>query len=250
MWTFNVARELLRLAGHTVLPTEIPRQEKVTGEILQKVLNDLNPGGIYALKTHTLYECFPHARFIINHRDLRDVMISFMRFMNLNFEEGLEGAIEMIKTEDHFMKFPKDVTLHLEFTELTSNPLNTVVSIMKFLRLKLGQKEIDGVVEKFTKENVKRLITDTEQNIKDRGAAGQLVKEGEIVPLEKGNYMKSLYIPDSFDGFSAQSKFDRSVQKLGVFDFSNYGPNANYFNDTLQELGWVVDGFDLRRSCV
>jgi DNA phosphorothioation-associated putative methyltransferase len=61
-------------------------------------------------------------------------------------------------------------------------------------------------------------------------------------------YMKSLYIPDSFDDFLAQSKFDRSVQKLGVFDFSNYGPNANYFNDTLQELGWVVDGFYLRKG--
>ena len=61
-------------------------------------------------------------------------------------------------------------------------------------------------------------------------------------------YMKSLYIPDSFDDFSMLSNFDRSLQKLGVFDFSNYGPDANYFDDTLRKLGWIVDGLELRKA--
>lgn len=61
-------------------------------------------------------------------------------------------------------------------------------------------------------------------------------------------FMKSLYIPDNFDNFASQSKFDRSIQKLNLFDFSNYGPNANYFDDTLEEHGWVIDGFELRKT--
>ena len=61
-------------------------------------------------------------------------------------------------------------------------------------------------------------------------------------------YMKSLYMPDSFDDFSAQSKFDRLLQRLDVFDFSNYGPSANYFDETLRGLGWFVDGLELRKD--
>jgi DNA phosphorothioation-associated putative methyltransferase len=59
-------------------------------------------------------------------------------------------------------------------------------------------------------------------------------------------FMKSLYIPDDYENFEAQSKFDQTLQKLGLFDFSNYGPDATYFEDTLRHHGWLVEGFDLQ----
>lgn len=58
-------------------------------------------------------------------------------------------------------------------------------------------------------------------------------------------YMKSLYIPKDFEGFDAQSKFDRSLQKLELFDFSDYGPRADFFEATLQEHGLFISGFEL-----
>ncbi|MBL4652321.1 MAG: DNA phosphorothioation-associated putative methyltransferase, partial [Flavobacteriales bacterium] len=58
-------------------------------------------------------------------------------------------------------------------------------------------------------------------------------------------YMKSLYIPDDFENFKEQSKFDRCLQKLGLFQFSNYGPDAKYFKDTLRDKGISIDGFNV-----
>ena len=61
-------------------------------------------------------------------------------------------------------------------------------------------------------------------------------------------YMKSLYLPDNFGDFAAQSAFDYALQNLDLFDFSNYGPNANLFDDRLRELGCVIDGFEIRQK--
>jgi DNA phosphorothioation-associated putative methyltransferase len=61
-------------------------------------------------------------------------------------------------------------------------------------------------------------------------------------------FMKSLYIPDDFENFEAQSKFDQALQKLNLFDFSNYGPDGNYFDETLRDQGWLVEGFEIRKS--
>jgi len=61
-------------------------------------------------------------------------------------------------------------------------------------------------------------------------------------------YMKSLFIPDTHHCFDEQSKFDSSLQKLGLFDFSQYGPRANYFDDTLLENSITVEGYKLVNS--
>jgi DNA phosphorothioation-associated putative methyltransferase len=61
-------------------------------------------------------------------------------------------------------------------------------------------------------------------------------------------FLKSLFVPDTMDDFTEQVAFDRSLLKLDAFDFSNYGPQANYFDEKLQELGWKIDGFELRKQ--
>ena len=58
-------------------------------------------------------------------------------------------------------------------------------------------------------------------------------------------FMKSLYIPDDFEDFDGQSKFDAAIMKFDEFDFSNYGPSAEYFDEILVDYGMKIDGFDL-----
>ena len=58
-------------------------------------------------------------------------------------------------------------------------------------------------------------------------------------------FMKSLFLPDNFDDYEQQSKFDRSIQKLEGFDFSGYGPDATFFDSTIRERGLVVRGQEL-----
>jgi DNA phosphorothioation-associated putative methyltransferase len=63
-------------------------------------------------------------------------------------------------------------------------------------------------------------------------------------------FMKSLYIPDDFENFQAQSKFDQALQKLNLFDFSNYGPDAKYFDETLHDHGFSVEEFELQTNVI
>lgn len=50
-------------------------------------------------------------------------------------------------------------------------------------------------------------------------------------------FMKSLYLPDDFDDFEEQSKFDQRVSKIDKFDFSKYGPKASAFDEFVKENG-------------
>jgi len=58
-------------------------------------------------------------------------------------------------------------------------------------------------------------------------------------------FMKSLYIPDDFEDFENQSGFDVAIMKIDEFDFSNYGPSAEYFDEVLLNHGMKIDGFNL-----
>ena len=58
-------------------------------------------------------------------------------------------------------------------------------------------------------------------------------------------FMKSLYIPDNFEDFEEQSGFDIAIMKIDEFDFSNYGPSAEYFDEFLLDHGMKIDGFNL-----
>ena len=58
-------------------------------------------------------------------------------------------------------------------------------------------------------------------------------------------FMKSLFIPEDFDNFREQSSFDRNVRKIEEFDFSNYGPDADVFDQYLNEQDIKIEGYDL-----
>jgi len=58
-------------------------------------------------------------------------------------------------------------------------------------------------------------------------------------------FMKSLYVPEDFDDYDNQSKFDRQVGKLGKFDFSGYGPKASAFDEFLRENALSIGNFEV-----
>lgn len=59
-------------------------------------------------------------------------------------------------------------------------------------------------------------------------------------------YLKSLYLPEDHPDYEDQSRFDRALMKLGLFDFSGYGPSTDEFERTLYKNGLNVQGFDIR----
>ena len=58
-------------------------------------------------------------------------------------------------------------------------------------------------------------------------------------------FMKSLYIPEDFEDYDEQSKFDRQVANIEKFDFSQYGPSASTFDEYLSENSLAISNFDI-----
>lgn len=62
-------------------------------------------------------------------------------------------------------------------------------------------------------------------------------------------FMKSLYLPEDFDDFDRQSKFDVKISKLDKFRFTAYGPKASEFERFLIEQGLSISDFELIERC-
>lgn len=60
-------------------------------------------------------------------------------------------------------------------------------------------------------------------------------------------YMKSRFLPPDFEGVEAQRKFDRSLDALQLFDFSDFGPSGESFRAVLETRGYFLRGHQLCR---
>jgi DNA phosphorothioation-associated putative methyltransferase len=58
-------------------------------------------------------------------------------------------------------------------------------------------------------------------------------------------YLKSRYVTTEYPGYERQKNFDDALTKLGLFDFSEYGPPAEDFQSTLSRAGYAISGFEL-----
>lgn len=226
MWVFNVVRDMFRQSGTAVLPQEVPFVEQINLELAERAVNDPAPTGMHVLKTHRPVNSFPQARFIATHRDVRDAMISFMRFMGCDFERGLEAAVGMTQLSDHFRQFPDDVALQLEYDDIKSRPKDTARSLMRFLGLGLDRDGLESIVEKYSKRNVQALVDAMEQDVGTREPVSAPTRRGGTVLLPGGTRaldaatgFQSGHVSDYVDGdwerllSSAQKR--AMVEKIG-----------------------------------
>ncbi|MBG1252220.1 DNA phosphorothioation-associated putative methyltransferase [Burkholderia pseudomallei] len=63
-------------------------------------------------------------------------------------------------------------------------------------------------------------------------------------------YQKSRFINEEFPHFSEQLAFDEALENLGIFDFSEYGPDGREFNAVLERLRYTIEDFQVKRSSV
>ena len=61
-------------------------------------------------------------------------------------------------------------------------------------------------------------------------------------------YWKSRYINEEHPRYPEQLAFEETLEGLGLFDFSGYGPSPGEFLDTLAQNRWAVEGLQLIRA--
>lgn len=177
MWTFNVVRELLRRSGFNVLPKSYLPDQKSRVAVARRALDNPDPCARWVFKTHDLIGSdFPKSRFVATRRDPRDVLISQMRFTEIDFEAGLRAACHYAERADAYARFPDSICLQLEYTDIVADPVGVCQRLGNFLELEASDGQIDAIVAQFSKARVAALV---------QGLAAKEANEADLPDSEK-----------------------------------------------------------------
>ncbi|MFQ5508302.1 MAG: sulfotransferase domain-containing protein [Leptospirillia bacterium] len=190
MWTYNVTRALLSAAGHTVLPTKVPKDER---ELLTRVYSTPpQKNATYCIKTHTrVRPGLPDTRVITTYRDMREVLLSLMRFTRDNdFEAALARLPGLMEQTDFYFDQHREHILRLRFDDIMDDPGGVLKSINAFLDLGVDDATRSGIVSDFSKEQVSKRLKALEQVAVDgRGDVGGKKKKAyDTVQNKDGSY--------------------------------------------------------------
>ncbi len=182
MWTFNVTRELIRRAGFRVLPEEVKLTDQECVDYAnEEIAANRDPDTIFVLKIHARLASLATGQFVItNIRDVRDVIMSYQRFMRVDFETALEACKSNMHTANHYLAFPEEQRLALRYEELTVKPAETAARIADCVAGGIDDDAISRVVARFSKEKV-RALTESKDRQYQRHLAGERLSPGEIL---------------------------------------------------------------------
>lgn len=210
MWTFNVVRELARRSGYRVLPEEVKLAEKEWFEYTDRELtNNPDPKAVFVLKTHLrMRTCPPDCLIISNIRDVRDVLMSYQRFMHVDFDQALEDAKEAAATSDHYAAFPEEQRMCLRYDRITEAPDETIGAIAARMGLMVDDSTVSEIAAMFGKERVRSLTEERDQRCRatiatGREPAGEVLlarADGDYATIDLSTGFQSNHVSDYREG--------------------------------------------------
>lgn len=139
---------------------------------------------VYCIKTHFQIPVGkPHMRIICNYRDVRDAMLSYMRFMKCSFEKGLAVARGSMALTDHYLRQPHPQVLPVRYDAIISHSQETIQDMAEFLGLPLPDSTLEEIAQSLSREEVKRHL----RQIESLG----LDQEGKLLDESKSNEFSS-----------------------------------------------------------
>jgi hypothetical protein len=190
MWTYNAVRAVGRVSGKTVLPDEVPQDDNEFIGIYQNAIQrSPDPKSIYAYKVHTpLNKSLAGSKFITTIRDPREVAVSYMRFMNVDFENGFAAARTLsIICEAFELQEPANALL-IHYRDIVQKPEKVILRLAKFMDLKLDNKSVEGISKKLSAKEVRKQIEGVDQRLNEQLTKTGDVQANEIVRIDEGNY--------------------------------------------------------------
>lgn len=210
MWTFNIVRALVRRAGYRVLPEEIFITDAETLDYAnQQIAVNRDPNTVLVLKIHMCLAALPPGHFVItNLRDVRDAMMSYMRFMRVDFDKAFETAKVMVDTTEHYLGFPEDQRMALRYEDVTSAPAAAVAHIAGRIGLRLSDEAADEIAARFSKAKVKDMIEEKTRSVsealakKQASCVNNLISKGQggTAIIDRVTGFQSDHVSDYRDG--------------------------------------------------
>lgn len=183
MWVYNVLRQVLVSAGQTVLPEIVPQSDdEMLGIYNAARRSGYKPRVSYAYKTHeALTEQFVGSKIITTVRDPREMVVSYMRFMNAGFDQALGNAKLQLIFTDRYEQFRQTPVLKLRYEHIDERPKSVIRKIVEFSNISLDEGTISKIATRLDRRSVRDLIKSSDDRLREKIDSKQVIHPNEIV---------------------------------------------------------------------
>jgi hypothetical protein len=189
MWTFNIARELVRRSGRVLLPTNalIHESEHEQAGRAGALRDD---DSVTVVKVHqSIKPDTPHSLYVVTRRDARDAMISYMRFMGRReLEAGLQFLRAAVTQDAHFMAIPTELRLTVDYPDIVQTPARVVGAIAERLGIETTADDLSSIADKYSKSAVAEGIAKQDAEVVAQLERGDTPTDGTVVPVGQGRF--------------------------------------------------------------
>jgi len=198
----------------------------------------------------------------------RDVNVFFQTYraaqevaQGLLFSVGNPRVIHQSCEESYdngvgFLEGSHSLQIHSSLVEQLPPALRTYIGCAEKLYGDVDQSDLVKVhiqsgkvtfleYEEFHKSSLPRLLRRTKVNLREQGLECFDYQEAAQQQLL---YQKSKYLTENMPGFTSQKRFDQQLMKLGLFNFSGFGPHPEVFFATLERCGLHIQGRKLVKT--
>jgi hypothetical protein len=153
-WTYNVLRRMIACSGKKPWPETIPPDQ---GTLVEKAFSEpAKQGYMYCIKVHcNLPLDRQNVRIFCNYRDIRDVTLSYMRFMKTSFEHALQVAKGCMSITDYYLDNPNSLVFPVDYDDIASCPEVIIQNMAEYLGLVVTGQQAEDIATKFSRDKIK-----------------------------------------------------------------------------------------------
>lgn len=127
------------------------------------------------------------ALYVVNIRNPYEVCASYFKFMKSSLDRAIASAKVVTKKLKFYGQMNHKKLLLIRYEDIISRPFNVLKSLNQFLGLELNDFEINNIILKYSKENVKKLIKETELSIQSKIDKNLKFDPNDIVKISENN---------------------------------------------------------------
>ena len=212
-WTFSIVKEIFNYKKLNVLPKEVYRTEKGYFKVFKEnALLDRNERNHYVLQCHAklaLHLIQARSKVITNVRNPYDNCASHYEFMKCDVEKAIRNGMHIPLLIQHYTKLSKEKIFLLKYEDIDEKPVDLIERISRFLGVELAGETAKKLADKYSRENVKKIIAKNDKLVSDKMSAGEKVSDREMVITPGSN------IVGSFDTMTGYQSRQISGRKTG-----------------------------------
>lgn len=202
MWTYNVAREIIRRAGWTPWPVRIPPDPEPA--FRQAVSQGVAKNDVICVKVHSRFEGgLPELKILCNLRDARDALVSTMRFTHCDFDSALDGFEESLALTDYYLGSSGLDVMPVRYEDLMQRPAETIRRIGTFIGFPVADQASAAIAGDFSRDAVRRRIAglgDGTGRVQTASARTVRNPDGSLRAYDEVTGFQSGHVSDSAGG--------------------------------------------------